>query len=148
LSGSRASPIRTTWRIGLGPASECSIAAANAPAKKPSTKTTSVPESRMMWSSSLPARRRFSGLMTAAPRKQAWYSSRYWWLLVDMTATRSPGLTPSSDFRALARRRTRSPCSAKVLRWSPSMMASSVAPNASRPGRNSRWYTSSFMAAG
>ena len=30
--------------------------------------------------------------MTAAPRKQAWYSSRYSWLLVDMTATRSPGL--------------------------------------------------------
>jgi long-chain acyl-CoA synthetase len=47
-AGSTGSPMSTTWRRGLGPASDCAMAAAMAPPKNPSTKTTSVPESRMM----------------------------------------------------------------------------------------------------
>jgi hypothetical protein len=93
-------------------------------ANRKSTKTTFVPESRRMNSSSAGARRRFSGLTMPAPRKAAWYSSRYWWLLVAMTAKRSPGPTPSSVRSADASRVVRSRCSASVLRWSPSRIAS------------------------
>ena len=47
--------------------------------------------------------RRFSGLMTPAPRNAAWYSSRNWWLFSAITAKRSPRPTPRSR-NALARR--------------------------------------------
>ena len=55
-----------------------------------------VPESRRMNVSSAGLSRRFSGLTIPAPRKPAWYSSRYSCPFPATTAKRSPRPTPSS----------------------------------------------------
>ena len=46
--------------------------------------------------------------MIPAPRKAAWYSSRYWWLFTPSTAKGVLRVNPSSEPMASFRRSTRS----------------------------------------
>ena len=112
--GTSPSPISTTWRSGRSSRTSAMLRAKWS-ANTASTNTTVVPESARMYCSSLPARRRLSGLMT--PRLRA--SRRGTARGTGGCCTTSPRSGHRARGRARcriasARRSTRSPCCSNV----------------------------------